>query len=64
VLLKEKIIMQNKLEKQLGFSRAKMTRVVKKLEAKGLIEKERVGRTNRLFIKKFDFYKRVQKIFI
>ena len=52
VLLKEKIIMQNKLEKQLGFSRAKMTRVVKKLEAKGLIEKERVGRTNRLFYKK------------
>lgn len=54
VLIKEKSIMQNKLEKQLGFSRAKMTRIVKKLETKGLVEKERIGRTNRLFYKKFD----------
>ncbi|MEM5799910.1 MAG: MarR family transcriptional regulator [Candidatus Aenigmatarchaeota archaeon] len=47
--LKEKrIIYQNKLEKELGFSRAKMTRIVKKLEEKGLIEKEKIGRTNKL----------------
>ncbi|MCD6590524.1 MAG: MarR family transcriptional regulator [Candidatus Aenigmarchaeota archaeon] len=44
--------MQNKLEKELGFSRAKMARIVKKLESKGLVTKERIGRTNRLFCKK------------
>ena len=44
--------MQNKIEKELHFSRAKMTRLVKKLEAKGLVEKERIGRTNRLFYRK------------
>lgn len=47
-----KVCMQKKLEKEFGFSRAKMTRVVKKLEGKGLLEKERVGRTNRLFFRK------------
>ncbi len=52
ILAKEKRIMQNKVGKELKFSRAKMTRLVKKLEAKGLVEKERVGRTNRLFYKK------------
>ncbi|NIO21557.1 MAG: MarR family transcriptional regulator [Candidatus Aenigmarchaeota archaeon] len=46
------VCMQKKLEKEFGFSRAKMTRVVKNLESKGLVEKERVGRTNRLFFKK------------
>jgi uncharacterized membrane protein len=52
ILSREKRVMQNKIEKELHFSRAKMTRLVKKLEAKGLVEKERVGRTNRLFYKK------------
>jgi uncharacterized membrane protein len=52
ILSREKRTMQNKIEKELRFSRAKMTRLVKKLEAKGLVEKERVGRTNRLFYKK------------
>jgi hypothetical protein len=52
ILSKERRVMQNKIEKELKFSRAKMTRLVKKLEAKGLVEKERVGRTNRLFYKK------------
>ena len=52
ILAREKRVMQNKIEKELHFSRAKMTRLVKKLEAKGLVEKERVGRTNRLFYKK------------
>ncbi|MEM5776856.1 MAG: helix-turn-helix domain-containing protein [Candidatus Aenigmatarchaeota archaeon] len=47
--LKEKrLVYQNKVEKELGFSRAKMTRIVKKLEEKGLIEKERIGKTNKL----------------
>ncbi len=39
---------QNKIEKKLGFSRAKMTRIVKRLESKGLIKKEKRGRTNKL----------------
>ncbi|MEM5871791.1 MAG: MarR family transcriptional regulator [Candidatus Aenigmatarchaeota archaeon] len=52
ILSRDKIVMQKKIEKELGFSRAKMTRIVKKLEAKGLIEKERVGRTNRIFYKR------------
>lgn len=52
VLSKRRVCMQKKLEREFGFSRAKMTRVVKRLEAKGLVEKERVGRTNRLFYKK------------
>lgn len=51
-LREEKIVMQKKLEKEFGFSRAKMTRVVKSLESKGLVEKERVGRSNRLFHRK------------
>lgn len=51
-LSERKVCMQKKLEKEFGFSRAKMTRVVKKLEGKGLVEKERIGRTNRLFFKK------------
>ena len=47
-LRKRKVCYQNRLEKDLGFSRAKMTRIIKKLEEKGLIEKERVGRTNKI----------------
>ena len=52
ILSKERRIMQKRIERELGFSRAKMTRIVLKLEKKGLVEKERVGRTNRLFYKK------------
>ncbi len=52
ILSERKVCMQNKIERELGFSRAKMTRVVKKLEGKDLLEKERIGRTNRLFFKK------------
>jgi uncharacterized membrane protein len=52
ILSREKTVMQKKVEKELGFSRAKMTRMMKRLEEKGLIEKERVGRTNRIFYKK------------
>ncbi|MCK5023460.1 MAG: MarR family transcriptional regulator [Candidatus Aenigmarchaeota archaeon] len=52
ILSQKKICMQKKLEKEFGFSRAKMTRIVKSLECKGLVEKEKIGRTNRLFYKK------------
>jgi len=51
-LSERRICMQKTLEKQFGFSRAKMTRIVKRLEKKGLVEKEKVGRTNRLFYRK------------
>jgi uncharacterized membrane protein len=51
-LSQRNVCMQKNLEKQFGFSRAKMTRIVKGLENKGLLEKERVGRTNRLFYRK------------
>ncbi len=44
----KRIVYQNKLEKELGFSRAKMTRIMKKLEEKGLIEREKIGRTNKI----------------
>lgn len=51
ILLKEKTIYQNKIEKELKFSRAKMTRITEKLKQKGLIEKKRYGRTNKLIWK-------------
>ncbi len=43
-----RVVYQNKIEKKLGFSRAKMTRIVKRLAKKGLVSKEKRGRTNRL----------------
>jgi len=52
ILSERKVCMQNRLEKELGFSRAKMTRIVKRLEGKGLLEKEKVGRTNRIYWKR------------
>ncbi|MBI5332145.1 MAG: hypothetical protein HZB65_01085 [Candidatus Aenigmarchaeota archaeon] len=43
---------QNKIEQEFKFSRAKMTRIIQKLEVKQLLEKKRKGRTNRLIWKK------------
>jgi len=48
ILMKRKAIYQNKLEKELQFSRAKMTRIIKKLEERLLVEKEKCGRTNKI----------------
>lgn len=50
-LMTEKVLYQNSLERKFGFSRAKMTRIMQKLERKGLIRRERAGRTNRIFWK-------------
>ncbi|MBI4181792.1 MAG: hypothetical protein HY520_02390 [Candidatus Aenigmarchaeota archaeon] len=47
-LLREKVVYQNSLERQFGFSRAKATRMLQKLEKRGLVQRERVGRTNRI----------------
>ncbi len=46
---KHKNIWQNKLIQVFNFSRAKTTRIVKKLVSKGLLRKEEYGRTNKLF---------------
>ncbi len=40
--------MQKDLHREFGLGRAKTTRIVKKLEEKGLVEKESHGRTNKL----------------
>jgi len=47
-LQQNKIAYQNKVEQEFKFSRAKMTRIVKILADKGLIEKKKKGRTNKL----------------
>lgn len=47
-LEKHETAYQNKIEHEFKFSRAKMTRIVKKLQEKGLVHKKRKGRTNRL----------------
>lgn len=43
-----KIVYQKQLQQELGFSKAKATRVIKKLEEKGLIRKEELGRANKI----------------
>ena len=47
-LIRNRTSYQNIIEKEFKFSRAKMTRIVKKLEQRDLLKKERKGRTNRL----------------
>lgn len=47
-LIKNKTAYQNTIEKEFKFSRSKMTRIVKKLEQRGLVKKEKRGRTNKL----------------
>jgi uncharacterized membrane protein len=41
-------ILQKDLQKEFGFSRAKSTRIIKRLEQEGLISKEEWGRTNKI----------------
>ena len=48
-LEQRKIALQSDLQKEFKFSRAKATRIVMKLEEKGLVRKQRYGRTNRLY---------------
>lgn len=48
-LEQRKIALQSDLQKEFKFSRAKATRIVMHLEAKGLVRKQRYGRTNRLY---------------
>lgn len=51
-LEKNPMVYQNKIEQEFKFSRAKMTRISQKFEAKGLIEKKKKGRTNKIIYKK------------
>ena len=46
-------IWQKELQKEFKFSRAKSTRIIKKLESKNLIKKEDFGRTNKISWKPF-----------
>ncbi|MEM3374702.1 MAG: hypothetical protein QXE31_05830 [Candidatus Woesearchaeota archaeon] len=48
-LQKNRVVWQNKLRKDLNLSRVKTTRIIKKLEAQGLIRKEDFGKTNKIF---------------
>ena len=48
-LQENRVIGQNKIQHEFDFSRAKITRIVKKLEEKGLIRKESMGRSNKLY---------------
>ncbi|MBI2574936.1 hypothetical protein HYV82_03555 [Candidatus Woesearchaeota archaeon] len=48
-LQKRKVCVQRDMQKELQFSRAKATRIVRVLENKGLIRKDAQGRTNKLF---------------
>jgi len=44
----KKVAMQSDLQKTFGFSRAKSTRIIMVLEQKGLVRKQKYGRTNKL----------------
>ncbi len=47
----DNFIFQNELSTQLSMTRVQITRVLDKLEAKGLIERRRRGMTNAVFLK-------------
>lgn len=48
-LEEKKMAMQRDLQSEFKFSRAKATRIVMRLEERGLLRKQRYGRTNKLF---------------
>ncbi|HJW96846.1 MAG TPA: MarR family transcriptional regulator [archaeon] len=48
VLKSRKVCYQNRLVRELGFSKAKMSRITQKLEKRGLIEKEKAGKNKRI----------------
>ena len=52
IVRKEKQVRQRKIVNETNFSKAKVSRIVKNLEKRGLIEVEKRGRTNILRIKK------------
>lgn len=48
-LQEKRVALQSDVQKEFHFSRSKTMRIVMELEAKGLVRKERRGRTNRLY---------------
>lgn len=52
LLIKEGPVKQNAAQKRLGFSKARMSRAVSSLVSKGLLKKEKRGKTNRLVLLK------------
>lgn len=51
ILKKSNGIYQSDLIKETGFSKVKITRILDKLESKGIIERRRRGMTNAIFLK-------------
>jgi uncharacterized membrane protein len=51
LLFEQKEAYQGAIREKMGFSKVKMTRVVQKLEEKGLIQIEKLGKRNKLFLK-------------
>jgi uncharacterized membrane protein len=51
LLLERNEIYQSEIREKMGFSKVKMTRLVQKLEKKGLIEIEKIGKKNKIFLK-------------
>jgi uncharacterized membrane protein len=45
-------LFQDDINENFNFSRAKVTRIIKRLEEQGLIEKQKIGKTNRIIWKK------------
>lgn len=50
--MKKKHVNQRRLVASSGFSKAKVSRIIKSLEERGVIKVERIGRTNRINLKK------------
>ena len=48
IIKEKKEILQSELSKLTGFAKSKITEIVKSLEEKGLIEREKVGRTYKI----------------
>ncbi len=49
---KDKFVKQRDIVRHTGFSKAKVSRLVTELEKRGIIERERIGRTNRIRLRK------------
>jgi uncharacterized membrane protein len=52
ILMKKKVSYQNKIRKELKFSKAKISRICRKLESKNLIERKKIGKKKKIFWKK------------
>jgi uncharacterized membrane protein len=51
LLFERKEAFQHELRGEIGVSKVKMTRIVQKLDDKGLIEKKQLGRKNKISLK-------------